>query len=233
MDVSSVLDSIAEDLGDNEPGRLFSRWSREQILGYLNEGLCLIGSFNPGMRSKPTLLKLSQGSEQTLGCCNRLSNVIGQVDANGNVVAKLSKSSLTTTLRWTKKSCLPPVKNGAEFRLKTYTNSATDSGFFTVDPPVPAGTDVWLKVVCSRTDGAYTEAGQLDETDCANLVAAKFWVIFRAHFVDDEKSPEYQKAMTAAKMYFQILGMKFKAEMLYELGYLPVAKQTNLVDVSS
>ena len=233
MNVSTVLGEIAADLGDNEPGREFSRWSMDQLRGYLNEGLCLIGSFNPGMRSKPTVLKLEPGSEQSMGCCSRLSNVVGQVDANGNVIGQLTKSSLTTSLRWTKKSCLPSTKQGAEFRLKTYTNSAADSGFFTVQPPVPVGTDVYLKVICSRRDGDYAVGDQLDETDCANVVAAKFWAIFRAHFVDDEKSPEYQKAMAAAKMYFQILGMKFKAEMLYELGMLPVAKQTNLVDVSS
>lgn len=233
MNVSTVLDELAADLGDNEPGRFYSRWDRAQVLGYFVEGLCLIGSFNPGMRSKPTILTLSEGAEQGLGCCGRISNVIGQVDANGRLLAKMSRGGLSTSLRWTKQSCLPATGSGADFRLKSYTNSATDSGFFTVDPPVPYGTKVYVKVICSRKDGTYNEGEELDETDCANVVAAKFWAIFRAHFVDDEKSPEYQKALAAAKMYFQILGMKFKAEMLYELGYLPVSKQTDMVDVSS
>lgn len=233
MRIDSILSQLAADLGDNEPGYEFQRWSREQILGYFNEGLCLVGTLSPGQRSKPTILELAEGSEQSLGCCTRLSNVIGQVDANGKLLARLSKASLTATVRWTKAPCLGTNKTGPAFRLKSYTNSAADARFFTVEPPVPPATQVFLKVVCARTDGWYDADGELDEVDCGNVVAAKFWAIFRAHFVDDERSPEYQKAMTAARMYFQMLGLKFKAEMLYEMGVLPVDKRTNFLDVSA
>ena len=159
--------------------------------------------------------------------------MIGQVDAQGNLLGRLSKNSFSATVRWTKPPCLGVVKSGADFRLKSYTNSASDAAFFTVDPPVPFGTKVYLKVVCARTDGGYDIGEEIDETDCGNVVAAKFWAIFRAHFIDDERSPEYQKAMAAARMYFQLLNLKFKADMLYELGVLPVSKQTDFIDVKS
>lgn len=233
MLTDTILSGLASDLGDDEPGHEFSRVSRDQLLTYLNEGLCLIGSLNPGLRSKPTILELDEGSEQTLGCCGRLSNVIGQVDENGNVIARLSKSSLTAVVRWTKAPCLSSNASGPTFRLKSYTNSAADSRFFTVDPPVPPGTRVLLKVICSRNDGTYQVGDELDETDCANITAAKFWVLFRAHFIDNESSPEYQKAMAAAKMFFQLINVKYRADMLYEMGVLPVNKSTNFLDASA
>lgn len=228
-----LVNDLAVDLGDSEPGHEFSRWSQAQLLGYVNEGLCMIGSLNPGMRSKPTILVLSPGSEQSLGCCDRLSNVIGQVDADGNVIASLSKGSLTMSLRWNKAPCLKTNLTGPAFRLKSYTNNAADARFFTVSPPVPPGTIVRLKVICSRNDGGYGLEDEVDDVDCGLVVAAKFWAIFRAHFVDDEKSPEYNKAMTAVKLFFQLINVKFKADMLYELGVLPVSKQTTFIDMKA
>lgn len=233
MNTTQILSEVAKDLKDNEPGHEFARWDQDQLLGYLNEGLCLVGTLNPGMRSKPTTLELVEGDVQPLQCCSRMSNVIGQVDKDGRLLAQLSKNSLTASLRWTRKPCLRDGGVGAAFRLKSYTNSATDARFFTVSPPVPFGTKVYLRVICSRTDGWYGHGDEVDEVDCGNLIAAKFWMLYRAHFVDDEKTPEYQKAMAAAKMYFQLLGLKFKADMMYEMGLVPVDKSTSFLDMSA
>ena len=50
--MKNLLLSYAQDLNDAFPGYEFSIWSREQLLGFFNEALCLIAAQRPDLFSE-------------------------------------------------------------------------------------------------------------------------------------------------------------------------------------
>lgn len=234
MRLASHLQALASDLGDAEPGHEFSSWSQEDLLRYWNEGVCLIASLRPDLFSRPVRIRLEPGSMQSLSCCcQEIGKVIEQVDANGARVGPVSAVDDAALSRWTKAPCL---QRGRAARVTSYSIDTHSKNFLRVNPPVPVGAEVYLLVSCTAKPRDATMAdleSEVLEPDCGNLAAVRQWVMFRALYRDDENSAEYRKALNSMRLFFTLIQAKFRAELFYELGIVPVPRGTQLLNTAT
>ena len=219
MNTNSLLQSLASDLGDNEPGHEFSRWSEDDLLRLFNEAVCIIADLRKDLFSCPTVLKLQPGSIQDISPCNRLGNVIGQVDKHGNLITPVSEASTDLQSRWTGKSCASNDKFGQrEYRMTSYSTDAHTNKTVVVSPPVPAGQDVYLQVNCTRSPRVVCKGDNFDELDCGHMAAARQWVLAQAYCSAPAGSVDANLARKHASMFFQLLNVKMRADLMYSLG---------------
>lgn len=203
--VESLLLGYAEDLNDAEPGHEFTIWSREQLLRYHNEGLCLVASLRPDMFTKTLVVKVDPCTEeQTLCSCTVVHKVIGQSDATGRVLRPLRLRNSKSAMVWTGPKCAAPrvVTDLKEYSIDASTNKVSTY------PALSAGVDAWIKVECSVSpDPVAIDDTDVDSTRCAFSSAVLQWVLYRAKEID-ELSPALR---SAAKDHFtnfgNILGM--------------------------
>ena len=198
--IDSFLLEYAEDLNDAEPGHEFTIWSREQLLRYHNEGLCLVASLRPDMFTKTLNVKVDPCVEEQTVCeCTVVHKVIGQSDIRGRVLRPLRLRNTKSAMVWTGNKCIAPRKNTV---LKEYSIDASTNKV-SIYPPISAGVDTWIKVECTTVPESLT----LDSTGenmirCAFSAAILQWVMYRAKEID-ELSPALR---AAAKDHFTTFG---------------------------
>jgi len=203
--VESLLIGYAEDLNDAEPGHEFTIWSREQLLRYHNEGLCLVATLRPDMFTKTLVVKVDPCTEdQTLCDCSVVHKVIGQTDSAGRLLKPLRLRNTKSAMTWTGAKCATPrrVTQLKEYALDVSTNKVS------VYPALSPGVDAWIKVECTTTPTPLTLDGTGDGVErCAFSAAVLQWVMYRAKEID-ELSPALR---AASKEHFtnfgNILGM--------------------------
>ncbi|MGF6599790.1 hypothetical protein P3T23_004524 [Paraburkholderia sp. GAS448] len=230
MRLIQVLDDLARDLNDAEAGHAFQTWTRGQLLSYLNEAQCNAFTLNPMLFTQTVVMQLAPGREQQPCHCTILHKIVGQTDAHGNLLGGyLPRRSDAATYGWTKPGC--PVAPGP-FRLTGYNFDPLENGAFAVTPPVPPGQTVYVKAMCSVMPDALTCANPDDDccaeggnggdgkADCRIITAAKQWVLFRAHMVDEQSLSSVQTAMIHLKLYFSLLGVQFSRQLAQQIGAL-------------
>lgn len=239
MNVSCHLDSLAADLGDNPTDdSQYRRWPNKDLLRYWNEGICIVASQRPDLFSCPTVVKLKPGAIQDdLSPCNTIGRVLGQVDKHGNPIPGSTPVASSAALldRWQgARTCALMTSPTAPYRMSSFSKDAQTQKMLVVDPPVPPGKDVYLQVTCVRSPATMCPGDDATDLDCGNMAAVYQWVLARAWFSSPEGSTEYNKSLAAFRMFFQLLNIKFRADLLYSLGIIPVGEQTRgFIDAGS
>ena len=101
--MENLLLSYAQDLDDAYPGYEFSIWSRQQLLTYFNEALCLIAAHRPDMFVEQKVVKVEPCSNYLDVCdCVKVLDVLGQSDKHGNNIKPFPKRKGKTS-SWTGK----------------------------------------------------------------------------------------------------------------------------------
>lgn len=203
--MESLLLDYARDLNDAYPGHEFSIWSREQLLRYFNDAVCLIAAHRPDLFTELKVVQVNPCSTYLDVCdCVRILEVLGQCDKHGNIIRPLSRKVKTTTA-W----------GGPSFSKKAPTNILTEyeltknSNLVRVfpdnlDPDKP----IYVLVRCAVDSKYYTMDSEPPSFRCAFLAAASNYVLFCAKMMDAEVSPNM---MAAAKqhqeMFLSILSL--------------------------
>lgn len=231
MNTNSLLKSLASDLGDNEPGHENQRWSEDDLLRYWNEAVCIISDLRKDLFSCATLIKLQPGSIQDITPCDRLGEVIGQVDKHGNMLTPVAEASADLRSRWVGKSCAltAPKSRAQDYRIQSYSTDINTNKNVVVTPPVPPGADVYLQVNCTRRPKEICAGEDFDELDCGHRAAATQWVLARAYASAPQGSVEGNLARMHAQMFFQLLNVKMRADLMYSLGIVPTDSK-NLIN---
>lgn len=231
MTLRAELSLVATDLGltpDVDVG-----WDR--LLGYWNEGACLVAEQRPDLFTRAMEIRLRPGSVQEPDCCRSIGHVFGQSDNRGNVLKTIIAGSGALSERW---SAAPVAcKPSWPFRLKSVRRVGQAKNQMIVNPPVPAGEDVYLMVNCAM--GARTfSIDELDfgvtDMDCGSTAALRQWVIFR-FIAADESTDEMsiRRAATALKLFFTLINVKLKADLLFGLGIVAVGKNQQILNLAT
>jgi hypothetical protein len=229
MLLSRYLLEIAHDLNDAEPGHEFSRWGQPQLLAWVNEAQCNAFTLRPDAFVHTVVMKLAPGSDQKPCDCTVIRRIVGQVDAQGNLLGGyLPKRSDVATYRWSKPGC--PAPTSGPFRLTGYNQDPLENGLFRVVPPVPPGQDVYLKLTCTSLP-APLSMGDLDLStdDCRIITASKQWVLFRALMRDDTSTTNVQVAQVHAQLFFNLLDVQFTKAIAMQLGISSPAKTAKVI----
>lgn len=231
MTLRDRLTQVAADLGVT-PGEDVG-WDR--LLAYWNEGACLVAEQRPDLFTRAMQIKLRPGAIQEPDCCRSIGSVFGQCDDSGRVVKAIVLGAGMLSERWSAAplACRP----SKPFRLTSIRRSGQAKNQFVVNPPVPAHESVYMLVNCAIGAKHYTPDDfdqEVSDIDCGSAIALVQWIQYR--FISSEESTDeisIRRAATALKLFFTLINVKFKAEVLFGLGIMPVGKNQQILDLAT
>lgn len=229
--INDLLTRTARDLNDytdNLPNKQFQRWTREQLLGYWNEALCVIYTLSPSKFKCAKVAKLQPGINQVLDGCERVLSVIGVSDKSGNVLYEIEQDKADKTLKWggyRPRSC-PTFQHTKDFKLSNYRIATDKDGSVFVKPAVPYGADIYLKFMC-EVPPAMFENHDLDadiaQSNCSDMTFGIHWVLFRALMVDEESQSSVSLAGQHLQLFFSLMKEKtdLDKEAIFGIDSIP------------
>lgn len=226
------LDRLANSLGLIGPGEVPDY---EQLLFFWNEGVCLIAEQRPDLFTQGMVVQLKPGSIQELDCCRTIGKVFGQSDKLGNIIKMVVTGSAALADRWIGTTFV--CKRSGPYRIQSISRSGQAKNQFVVQPPVPPTETVYVTLNCSI--GADMRQlsdleNEVSDVDCGSLAAVAQWVNFRVLWDDgavDELTT--RRAGLALRLFFSLIKIKLQAELLYELGIVPIGKGQQLLNVGT
>lgn len=210
MAVADVVRQISIDLNDHEAGHEFVTWSESQLEAYVLEGLQLAFSFRPDLFVAQHVVKLEPGhSDQKFCDCTQIRRVLGVCTAEGRVLYSLRKLKQSDKNVWTGFSC---PSDPRDYKATEYSIDAdTDTVF--IEPPPPAGQDVYLLVECASLPSDPSEIGNAAEVRAAVIQ----WALYRAKSIDSENNAAiFQVARDHRNTFFQLLRIQAVAKASIE-----------------
>lgn len=234
--INDLLVRSARDLNDytdHIANKQFQRWTKEQLLGYWNEALCVMFSLNPSKFRCAKVAKLKPGLNHVFEECKRVLSVIGVSDKDGNILYEIEQDKADKTLRWggfRPRSCPPPFQHTRDFRLTHYRIATDKDGSIFVKPPVPYGKDIYLKVMCETPPKVFSISdldADVEQANCSDVTFGAHWVLFRALMVDEESQSSVQLANQHLQLFFKLIEVKTELdrEANYNLDSVPKALQ--------
>jgi len=216
---AALIVEAARLLNDAEPGYEHIRWTRADLLEYLNDAQRQVYLYRPELYARSEVFPLVPGTRQGPlpdGC--QLQKVIGSTGDAGRarkVDDGLLQAFAGTGCMW---AC---DENG--YRVSGYSFTPQDPQAFFVDPPVPDdGQSYTVALVCQQCPEAITLA-DLDDADPRNdllVTPARMhnalieWVLYRAYSVDMESAQSFAKQQDHRKHFYAILGVAETKERL-------------------
>jgi hypothetical protein len=221
LKLAEVVTGLSSDLGDNEPGNENTAWSQADLLKWWNEARCVVASLRPDKYTCQKKIKLCSGTIQNHCECSSITQVLGQVDANGKFLGYVGKSSLTQNTRWRRRKVCDDVSS-EDYRVSSYATTPTGDGTFMVTPEVPADADVYLSVMCRVSPKAMSNLNaNVDDMDCAIQAVATQWVIGRAYESYDGPGA-FNRSQAAFTLFFKLLNLQYSAELIAKSGVPPI-----------
>lgn len=216
---AALIIEVARLLNDAEPGYEHIRWSRGDLLEYLNDAQRQVYLYRPELYAQTDVFVLAPGARQgplSDGC--QLQKIIGSTADVGR--ARKVDDGLLQAFADT--GCAP-VSVCGDYRVGGYSFTPQDPMSFFVDPPVPDdGNTYTVALVCQQTPEPITLA-QLDDADPRNdaLVtpgrmhnALIEWMLYRAYSVDMESAQSFAKQGAHRQHFYAMLGVSEAKERL-------------------
>lgn len=212
--MESLLLSYARDLDDAYPGYEFSIWSREQLLQYFNEALCLIAAHRPDLFIENKVIKVDPCSPFLDTCdCNKVLDVLGQSDKHGNHIRPLIYRSQKGSAWQGKRKQGRFETQITDVEIVAGSNNLVRIYPDNLDPDL----DVYVVVRCVTDPKHYSLEDEPPSDKCAYMAAARHWVLYNAKMVDGEFS---SAMMTSARehreMFSAILQLVKTADKEYD-----------------
>lgn len=213
MSIENLLLSYADDLDDAYPGHEFSIWSKDTLLTYFNEALCLIAAQRPDMFTELKVVKVDPcNSSLDLCDCVKVLDVLGQSDKYGHNIRAIPRRKTKTTA-WTgaKRSV------GLSDEITGYELLDTSNIIRLHPSNLNPKKDLYVVVRCSIEPKTYSLNDEAPDERCAFLAAARHWVLYNAKMKDGEFSQSMQQAAKEHRdMFTTILGFVQKADDTYD-----------------
>lgn len=226
----SLIDLAARQLNDAEPGHENIRWTRTDLLAYLNEALCMLSIVRPNLFLGTQEIELTQGTVQTLPAgVKALYSIEGTIQKDGSLSTKRPSKADLYLSRWFNDACASArtLQGGTGYVVASYSVDANDKQTFKVEPPVPAAPPP-VKVLARvlKAPGGLTKDGDPLGVDCCYGSALIEWMLYRAYGVDDESVSSPVRSREHLATFFAILQLdaaQQAALMVNKLGASNVA----------
>lgn len=185
--LADKLQLIAVDLRDAEAGHEFTQFSREQLLGYWNEGLCVLHRVRPDLFTRSRDFTLEPGSRQFIGEGCLLKSVDANLGPNGEELGPINPVSRKAQLAWGR----PPCKVSPDtYRVLDYSQDPKQRDTFYVSPPAPPGASHVVRIVCVEPPPTLTTAdlGVVAPVDCWQYALVRHYVLAQAYQLDSDQA---------------------------------------------
>jgi hypothetical protein len=181
--VGEILDRLAVDLNDAEPGRANASWGREQLRRYVADAVRVVFGYKPEAFVKDAVIAIEACREYSpVAPCDMITHdcIVGACTREGYVTHPLRPCSDDAAVRWPGRSC-PPSR---PYRMRDYSLSKDGRGI-RASPPLPPGGEAWIAARCPVRPSAFGDDVVLDD-DIAPAVVQ--WCLCQAKLVDGENN---------------------------------------------
>lgn len=219
--VGAIVLDVSTSLNDQQPGFTYARWPQVELVRFLDDALVQVGIYRPDAFSITQTMTLVPGAKQQLPAgLSLLKSVDYNAGASPCADAPIVECDLNILRTFFKKPCLPT--GGAQnYRVRTYAYDARNPQVFYVSPPVPSWATPQVSFTAIQNAPIYTTA------DLATVVgidqkytnALKSWMLMKAYEVDTESSTSTAHMGYHQKHFYQMLGVNYKQESLFNSGY--------------
>lgn len=220
MLLHSWLITVASALNDAEPGREFHRYPLRDYVAAYNAAMSLVAKHRGEDFIDLVKVKLRAGKHQDARqCCSHVLGVVDQIDDKGNIIKQLSTTSKKVKNKWRKPSCVTSTSATASYIMLATTIDTQMNGRFTVEPPVPCNTDVYVLVKCVTKAGGATEASTITtEIDESGFIHTAAWHYTLARMLSGDRHAGSADSTSAIhyKLFFEMLGVVMRQEDLLE-----------------
>lgn len=218
--VGEICKAVSQQMNDQRPQYEYMRWTRDMLVGYMNQGLKEIAAYKPDAFARTLDLSLVAGRVQKLPEGVSLRGIGAGRDGR---MAHASEDSLLKS--FTGYAPCPPrpqMKNGRiHYAVKSFAVDSADPSFFYVSPPVPVGISVSIK---AQVDGVVTEY-TLADWDKTVVVSDKYYnnlltyMRGQAYALDHESQVSLSQSAALLTSFYQVMGVKYKVEAARNSGY--------------
>lgn len=216
--VADILLEVSRQLNDNKLGREYQRWTRADLLVYLNDALTEVGAYRPDAFSDTLELPLVEGSMQVTE-----GQMLAVNSFNG---VPVTEGDLDLIKAWGNQgninACMRVDSAGVPiYKVSSYALSSTDSHIFYVDPPVPTGVSATINATVSKPSPRYTLLDLGEDLDILPkyINNIKDYMLFRAYNIDSESVESGTRATQYYSWFYNAMGAKYKMESAQRSGY--------------
>lgn len=218
--VGHISAVVSGQLNDQRPNQQFMRWTRADMVEYLNQGLKEIATYKPDAFARTLELQLVAGRVQKLPEGVSLRGIGAGKDG------RLAHSSDDALLKsFTGYAPCPPrprMKNGkVVYAVKSFSADSADPSIFYVSPPVPIGLTVKIN---AQVDGLAVEY-TLADWDREVIISDKYYnnlityMKAMAYQKDSESQVSLSEAASLLRLFYQTMGAKYKIEAARNSGH--------------
>lgn len=186
--LEDLLLNLARDLRDAEPGHEFTQFTREILLSWWNEGLCILHRTRPDLFTRSRDVELQPGNRQSVGEECTFKSVDANIGAQGQDLTPIRATSVTAMRQWGgKPQC---IGNPKDYRVTEFQFDKLQRDTFYVSPPVPAGAKATVRVTCVEPPPTLTMSDLNVEapTDCWQDALTRHYVLAQAYGQDSDQA---------------------------------------------
>lgn len=192
----------------------YESWEESELLHWLNDGLLAIALLKPGAFSERKSWRLAAGKsrqdlpEGSLQLIGPLYNMGADGATQGRAILlgnRETKDRFEPSWR-----AATPAATVKEY----FYDVAREPKVFDCWPPVHATTPVYVEGAVAVTPESVDGAGEPLPCDDLYIPALQEWVVYRAFSKDGEQTPSFGRSARAAGMFFNLLGVKPRTEII-------------------
>ena len=219
--VEQYATEASRQLNDQYVGREFTRWTRAQLISYLNYALAEISGLKPDEFTRNETITLAPGARQVLEKPKRLISLDSNTDGTGITQADVELMRAFGPYQCCAAEVVTDRQGRPIYRVKSYgiDQKATDT--FYVDPPVPVGMDnvtVQGNVYAPNPEYGLDDWGVSVEIPDKYVPAIIDYMQARAHDIDTESPMAARNAQVHFQRFYNAMGVKYRTEAAHRAG---------------
>lgn len=204
-----LVNEVSTYLVDQDPDAPFEHWSEDDLLSYFRLAVEIVASTQKDKFNKRVSLPLVEGILQTTPeRCHDMTRVLGQSDASGAITSFPRRASMDGMHLRGKIGCPDCyAKTDAQnYKVESWYYDENDPNTLYVEPPVPAGANASLEIVCFVPP----VVDNLDsEVDLGSQLRPAIFelMLYYAYGVDTESVPSRDRSAAHLNSAFTLLGI--------------------------
>ena len=217
--VEEIVQYVSGQLQDQRHREQYTRWTREVLLGYLNDAIAVISGLKPELFRVRQEVELVPGFAQTIPA-NAVAVVRVESNADGSPVypadAELMRIVPTPACR--KLKYTPDGR--IIFSVRSFSVESTDPKTYYVSPAVPLGAHPKVILTVVKTPPTYTlmQFGAFVELDPVGYPLIQDYMMARAYERDSESAESKSNSVAHFTKFYQFFGIVYKSQSAFRSG---------------
>lgn len=219
--VGETIQHVSTQLSDQRGAHAYTRWRREHLLEYLNQGLKEIGAYRPDAFAKTYRIDLVPGRKQSAPNGDAVQSV--SLGNGKDSMAHKSSSELLKSFSAYHDAPTPlrTINGVIQYKVRSISRDKTDQSIFYVSPPVPAGAKASLEIQVNSRPPEYSgdywdKPVGIEDKYYNNLID---FILARAYAKDTESQVSAAKSQRLLQLFYQAMGAKYKIDSARNSGY--------------